>query len=740
MPAAPPRRRSDARCPRRRGPARARAMQPDMRRPRMSAPRHSPRDHASADDRLPPSRRPTRGRAREVFGIDTDLVVPAFAEVDEHVPEVDAVYRFDRRRHARDPGRLRARPPRHGAGPARHRQVDAHRAGRRAPQLAVRARQPRRPHQPARPGRQGRRGAGGGPAGHRVPGRHRAVGAAAAGRAGLRRIRRRPARRDVRDPARARARRQVHADGPEPRARAASRTSASSRPPTRSASATSTASTTARSASTTRRSTAGTSSPRSTTCRPPRKPRSCWRACPRLACEAGRDERWSSDGRGRRPDPQGLRGRRPVDADVAAHGDHLGREHRDLRGPGARLPAVVRQQVRRGRAADRRRVLPALLRPRAGRVVPLVTTADHRTCPPSPRRRRPRRQRGAPAAAGRGALRGVDPRARRRGRSALPRPPAAPRRPAAAARRAAPASRPERDDFASFPGAADGLALRLAHSDAGLHRRLAAGRRQSSALVFDLLEQFRVESLAPATHARRAPQPAPSPRGLVAGLPRAGLTDTARGLLLFTVAQVCRARVTGEPVVEETEDLLEATRAGLVPTLGGARAAAAASQRPGRVRGTRARDSRAGRPMWREAGRSRTRRRPPARTGSACSSTRADSPDPATAASVPAGSSEAADGYRIFTRRTTASKPAVRAARLEDHRDRLDERVAADGVNVAKLARSCARCSRYRATTAAAPARRKAGSTVAGLPAGGVADRAAAVLRSDRFAPVADCA
>jgi cobaltochelatase CobS len=33
---------------------------------------------------------------RETFGIDSDLVVPAFAERDGHVPEIDAVYRFQR--------------------------------------------------------------------------------------------------------------------------------------------------------------------------------------------------------------------------------------------------------------------------------------------------------------------------------------------------------------------------------------------------------------------------------------------------------------------------------------------------------------------------------------------------------------------------------------------------------------------------------------------------------------------
>ncbi len=33
--------------------------------------------------------------ARDTFGIDTDLMVPAFSEPDEHVPEVDTAYRFN---------------------------------------------------------------------------------------------------------------------------------------------------------------------------------------------------------------------------------------------------------------------------------------------------------------------------------------------------------------------------------------------------------------------------------------------------------------------------------------------------------------------------------------------------------------------------------------------------------------------------------------------------------------------
>src|ERR1700712_4067791 len=33
---------------------------------------------------------------RQLFGIDSDMEVPAFAEGDEHVPELDPDYRFDR--------------------------------------------------------------------------------------------------------------------------------------------------------------------------------------------------------------------------------------------------------------------------------------------------------------------------------------------------------------------------------------------------------------------------------------------------------------------------------------------------------------------------------------------------------------------------------------------------------------------------------------------------------------------
>ena len=33
---------------------------------------------------------------RQVFGIDSDLEVPAYSKADEHVPDIDPDYRFDR--------------------------------------------------------------------------------------------------------------------------------------------------------------------------------------------------------------------------------------------------------------------------------------------------------------------------------------------------------------------------------------------------------------------------------------------------------------------------------------------------------------------------------------------------------------------------------------------------------------------------------------------------------------------
>jgi cobaltochelatase CobT len=126
---------------------------------------------------------------------------------------------------------------------------------------------------------------------------------------------------------------------------------------------------------------------------------------------------------------------------------------------------------------------------------------------------------------------------------------------------------PEVDDFASFRGAADAMALRLRCADTELHKSLRPTEPMER-MLFEMLEQFRVEALAP-----------PDMPGMVHNLRHrfeawsmafynSGLTETAKGMLLYTVAQITRSRVTAQPVVESTEDAIEATRMSIVRSLG----------------------------------------------------------------------------------------------------------------------------------------------------------------------------
>ena len=77
---------------------------------------------------------------------------------------------------------------------------------------------------------------------------------------------------------------------------------------------------------------------------------------------AGGTRHRRQNGARRGPHPQRLHQRRPLDRDVAAHGHYLGRERRHLRRRRLRLPGDVPQQVRRTGAASGGRVLPALVR------------------------------------------------------------------------------------------------------------------------------------------------------------------------------------------------------------------------------------------------------------------------------------------------------------------------------------------------------------------------------------------
>ena len=256
----------------------------------------------------------------------------------------------------------------------------------------------------------------------------------------------------------------------------------------------------------------------------------------------------------------------------------------------------------------------------------------------------------------------------------------------------------EADDVRSLRGAADGLGLRLAHSDARLHERL---RPQDPAerAVFELLEQFRCEACVPAgmagaRHNLRLRFEAWSLAYLGAG----GL-ETARGLLLFTLAQVARSRLTGDAVHERIEDPLEATRAGLAPLIGIALAGCR------RERADQARFA----PhalalaaivgeMLRGDGQAPADAASPAERvpvhlafGELLDPAEAGDDAPARAGVGLSPSLDAAAGvYRVFTRaydRQQAAASLVRAEQLQGYREQLDRRLAGLRLRISTLAR-----------------------------------------------------
>jgi cobaltochelatase CobT len=123
------------------------------------------------------------------------------------------------------------------------------------------------------------------------------------------------------------------------------------------------------------------------------------------------------------------------------------------------------------------------------------------------------------------------------------------------------------DDFTSFRGATDGLALRVAHCDTDLHRSRLP-EHPVERLVFELLEQQRVESLVPDTWPGARANLRHRFERWSASFVASGLAETTRGLLLYALAQTSRTRITGEPVYEPTEDMIEGARGHLVGAIG----------------------------------------------------------------------------------------------------------------------------------------------------------------------------
>ncbi|MFH0133539.1 cobalt chelatase [Variovorax sp. VaC1] len=257
---------------------------------------------------------------------------------------------------------------------------------------------------------------------------------------------------------------------------------------------------------------------------------------------------------------------------------------------------------------------------------------------------------------------------------------------------------PETDDFASFRGVADGLALRLTDSDAALHERLRP-EEPVERMVFEMLEQFRVEALVPETMAGMRHNLRHRHEQWSLAFHHSGLTDTARGLLLYAVAQICRARVSGQQVVEETEDMLEATRFALAPLIGHALAGLRKDRTDQAAYAVHARAvARTVATMLHEAGDegSDAARDPHVDDKRSVFSLVAEMDQEiierfTTAESGRSAVLDNAGGtYRVFTTAYDREHDAATLARKEvlaGHREKLDRRIAAQGVNIARLAR-----------------------------------------------------
>lgn len=252
------------------------------------------------------------------------------------------------------------------------------------------------------------------------------------------------------------------------------------------------------------------------------------------------------------------------------------------------------------------------------------------------------------------------------------------------------------DDFGSFRGAADGTALRLLHSDTTLHRDHRPAEPVQR-LVFDMLEQFRVESMVPdglpgLLHNLRHRHERWSTTCV-----HSGLTETAHGLLLYSVAQICRSRVTGEPVPSVAEDVIEAPRFALAPLLGhelaglrrhrlDQRAYAANALALARVIDGLLSGSESAGAEQEDSGADRRSRQWALFLDPADGDDQASAPAPR----ARGGAEQAEHGYRVFTKEYDTQRrisALVRRQQRGEFRERLDARIAARGVNVARLAR-----------------------------------------------------
>lgn len=256
----------------------------------------------------------------------------------------------------------------------------------------------------------------------------------------------------------------------------------------------------------------------------------------------------------------------------------------------------------------------------------------------------------------------------------------------------------EQDDFSSFRGMADSIALRLQYTDPVVHRQFCPADPVER-LVFELLEQLRVETMVPAAMPGMTQNLRHRFSAWSHAFHQSGLTESASGILLYTVFQICWSRLTGQPVLEKTEDLIESTRAAIVPVLG---KDLLGIRRNCGVQSTYAQHARAIAATVGEMIRSACDEQSDNQKTNEKEDVKSafrlllqfDSDETDTMFMAATGQSkvleDAEHGYTIFSTQydqQAGARTLVRNALLREYRERIDHRISELGINIPRLAR-----------------------------------------------------
>lgn len=244
-------------------------------------------------------------------------------------------------------------------------------------------------------------------------------------------------------------------------------------------------------------------------------------------------------------------------------------------------------------------------------------------------------------------------------------------------------------------GLLDSVGLRLSLSDKELHRAHLP-TDPVERMVFELLEQLRVESLVPATWPGARNNMRERFLHWAQAFIDSGLTESSLGILLFAVALTAWSRLTDQEMPDRMSDAIESTRMAMSPHLGRfwlqlrrtrddqaafIEAALAVSRWVGAAVRAAQEDAPSGNGN-------------PKRRGNFALPLHFESQNIDEMPIAQTGDSRAwassAQNYRVFTRqfdREAVASELIRTAQLAEFREQMDDEIARSGLHIGRLAR-----------------------------------------------------